>query len=161
MYMKKVIAAAFIATMVAVAGMAQFKNNSRLAGPTGSWEGVVTNLQGGPPPFRMLMTFNSDGGWIGSSDGDATSGASASHGVWQQIGDGSSRTYAVTFRQIQDDQNSAPTASVTVRQKFTMNSAGDAIEGPFEVKIFLPDGTLVFTGGGVATAARIQSDPLL
>lgn len=157
---KTFVASILAAALLTVSVFAQINRGGPRTLPTGAWEGVVTNLQGGPPPFRMLMTFTSDGNWIGSSDGDSN-GASATHGLWEQIGDGNSRTFSITARQIQYNQNSVPTASVTIRQKFTLNAAGDAMEGPFEVKIFLPDGTLVFTGGGVSTATRVVSDPLL
>lgn len=159
MYIKKALVAAIVAAIVTITAFAQFNPGSPRTAPTGSWEGVVTNLDGGPPPFRMLMTFTADGGWIGSSDGDSN-GASAGHGVWEQVGGGNSRTFAVTFRQIQYDQNSVPTASVTVRQTFILDDAGNTMEGPGEVKVFLADGTLVFTGRAVATATRIISDPL-
>jgi hypothetical protein len=50
--------------------------------------------------------------------------------------------------------------SATIRQTVVLNESGDTWEGPAEVKIFAPDGTLVFTGASVATATRIQSNPL-
>jgi hypothetical protein len=37
-----------------------------------------------------------------------------------------------------------------------LNESGDASSGPFVVRIYLPDGTLVFTGNGTASATRIQ-----
>ena len=160
MNLKRSIIAVAIAAVVTVTALSQYTSRPQWLSPAGSWEGVVTSLNGGPPPFRMLMTFTSDGGFIGSADGD-NAVASPAHGVWEQIGSKDSRTYSVTFRQIYYNPDSSSTGSVTVRQKFTLNDAGDAMEGPAEVKIYAPDGTHVFTGLSTATAARIQSDPLL
>ena len=159
MFTRKVFIATMIMAMTAIMAFAQTNNAPTWTSPVGSWEGVVTSLNGGPPPFRVLMTFTKDGGFIGTADGDNAVG-STQHGVWEQIGGKSSRTYAATFRQLFYLPDSTSTGSGTVRQTVILNEAGDAWQGPAEVKIFAPDGTLVFTGEATATATRIQSDPL-
>lgn len=159
MYMKRTIAGLIITAMIAITALAQINDRPEWISPVGSWEGVVTNLQGGPPPFRVLMTFTADGGFIGTGDGDNAVG-SPQHGVWEPIGGKNSRTYAVTFRQLYYLPDATSTGSATIRQTVILNESGDTWQGPFEVKIFAPDGTNVFTGGGTATATRIQSNPL-
>ena len=70
MFTKKTIVALFIAAMMSITVAAQKDNTPEWTGPTGSWEGVVTN-DVGPPPFRVLMNFTADGGFTGSGDGDS------------------------------------------------------------------------------------------
>ncbi len=77
---KRMFIALVIAAMTTMTAFAQSGQS-----PTGSWQGVVTNLQGGPPPFRVLMTFTADGGFVGTGDGDNFSGGSPQHGVWEEI----------------------------------------------------------------------------
>jgi hypothetical protein len=162
MYMKKTIAGLIITGMIAITALAQLNVTPEWTGPTGSWEGVVTSVNGGPPPFRVLMTFTADGGFIGSGDGDSSVNQSGSpqYGVWERIGGKASRRYAVTFRQLYYAPDATSMGSATIRQTVVLNESGDTWEGPAEVKIFAPDGTLVFTGASVATATRIRSNPL-
>ena len=151
--------ALLLVAFVVITSSAQGNIRPAWTSPTGSWEGVVTNEQGGPPPFRVLMNFTSDGGFTGSGDGDSAVG-SPQYGVWEQVGDKASRTYAATFRQLYYAPDSTPTASATIRQTVILNEKGDEWEGPFEVRIYTPGGILVFTGGGTARAKRIGSEPL-
>jgi len=168
MFMKKMFLALIIAAMTTMATFAQsneiqfpslINNLPNSVNLTGSWEGVVTNTQGGPPPFRVLMNFTKDGGFTGSGDGDNSVG-SPQYGVWERIGGRNSRQFAVTFRQLFYDANANPTGSAKIRQTVILNWSGDTWQGPFKVEIFAPDGTLVFSGAGTATATRIQSEPL-
>jgi hypothetical protein len=106
------------------------------------------------------MNFTADGNFIGSGDGDSFSGGSPQHGVWEQVGNVNSRTYAVTFLQLFYDQNSNPTGMVKVRQTVILNQTGNAWQGLAIVDIFDPAGILVFSGSATATATRIVSDPL-
>ena len=159
MLTKKILIMLMIAAMTAITVAAQEKNAPAWTSPTGSWEGVVTN-DVGPPPFRVLMNFTSDGGFTGSGDGDSAVG-SPQYGVWERIGGKSSRTYMVTFRQLfYDPPNSVPTGYARMQQKVILSESGDSWSGPFVVRIYAPDDTLVFTGTGTATATRIISEPL-
>jgi hypothetical protein len=174
MFMKKMFLALIIAVMTTMATFAQSNENQTKAdeasvrininnadNPTGSWMGVVTNTQGGPPPFRVLMNFTADGGFTGSGDGDNSVG-SPQYGVWERVSGGriSRQQFAVTFRQLFYDANANPTGSAKIRQAVILSPSGDSWQGPFKVEIFAPDGTLVFSGGGTAAATRIQSEPL-
>jgi len=159
MFTKKIFLALIIAAMTTITAFAQSTSAPQWTSPAGSWEGVVTNVGGGPPPFRVLMNFTADGGFTGSGDGDNAVG-SPQYGVWERIGGRSSRTYSVTFRQLFYAADSTSTGSATIQQKVILNETGEAWSGPFVVRIYAPDGTLVFTGGGTATANRIQSEPL-
>ncbi|MEO8572933.1 MAG: hypothetical protein ABI481_03115 [Pyrinomonadaceae bacterium] len=160
MFTRKLFIALIIAVVTTITAFAQTNNPPQWTSPTGSWEGVVTNVGGGPPPFRVLMNFTADGGFTGSGDGDNAVG-SPQYGVWERIGGKSSRTYAVTFRQLFYAPDSSSTGLGTIQQTVILNESGDTWNGPFVVRIYAPDGTLVFTGGGTATAHRIVSEPLL
>ena len=160
MFTRKIFIALMIAAMTTLTALAQTNNPPAWTSPTGSWQGVVTNAGGGPPPFRVLMNFTSDGGFTGSGDGDNTVG-SPQYGVWERVGDKNSRTYAVTFRQLFYNPDSSSAGSARMQQTVILNESGDSWSGPFVVRIYAPDGTLVFTGTGTATATRIVSEPLL
>ena len=158
MFTRKLFIALIIAAVTTITAFAQ-SNAPSWHSPTGSWEGVVTSIGGGPPPFRVLMNFTADGGFTGTGDGDSAVG-SPQYGVWRRVGDRNSRTYAVTFRQLFYAPDSSSTGSGTVQQTIILNEAGDRWNGPAVVRIYAPDGTLVFTGNATATATRIQSEPL-
>ncbi len=117
------------------------------------------DIGAGPPPFRVLMNFTADGGFTASGDGDSAVG-SPQYGVWERIGGKSSRTYAVTFRQLFYNPDSSSTGSARIQQTVVLNEPGDTWTGPGVVRIYAPDGTLVFTGTATATATRIVSEPL-
>ncbi len=159
MFTKRIFIALMIAVMTTLTAFAQINNAPAWTSPTGSWEGVVTSIGGGPPPFRVLMNFTADGGFTGSGDGDSAVG-SPQYGVWERIGGKSSRTYSVTFRQLFYLPDSSSTGSGKIQQTVILNEAGDSWSGPAVVKIYAPDGTLVFTGNATATATRIVSEPL-
>lgn len=158
MLTRKIFIAMIIAAMTTLTALAQTNNQPAWTSPTGSWEGVVTAI-GGPPPFRVLMNFTADGGFTGSGDGDNAVG-SPQYGVWERIGDKNSRTYALTFRQLHYNSDSTSTGTHVIQQTVILNAAGDAWSGPGLVRIYAPDGTLVFTGPATATASRIVSEPL-
>ena len=162
MFTKKIFIALIIAAITTISVFAQSDNPPQWTSPTGSWEGVVTSIGGGPPPFRVLMNFTADRGFIGSGDGDSSTNRSGSpqYGVWKRIGDKNSRTYLVTFRQLFYAPDSTSLGSARMQQTVILNESGDTWNGPFVVRIYTPDGTLVFTGTGTATATRIQSEPL-
>jgi len=159
MFTRKLFIALIIAAVTTITAFAQTNNAPAWTSPTGSWEGVVTSIGGGPPPFRVLMNFTADGGFTGSGDGDSAVG-SPQYGVWERIGGKSSRTYAATFRQLFYAPDSSSTGSGTVQQTIILNETGDMWSGPGVVRIYAPDGTLVFTGTATATATRIRSEPL-
>ncbi len=161
MFTKKIFIALIITALTTISAFAQTNSAPQWTSPTGSWMGTITSGPGGPPPFRVLMSFGADGNFIGTADGDSLVGASPSLGVWERVGDPNSRKYAATFLQIYYAPDSSPTALVKVRQTFILNRSGNTMEGPAIVDIYLPDGTLVFSGTATGTATRIQSEPLL
>ena len=156
---KKLFLALLIAVMTTITAFAQSTNVPQWHSPVGSWEGVVTTEGGFPAPFRVIMNFTADGGFTGSGDGDSAVG-SPQYGVWERIGGRNSRTYSATFRQLFYAPDATSTGSGTVQQKVILNETGDAWSGPAVVRIYAPDGTLVFTVAATATATRIQSEPL-
>lgn len=158
MFTKKIFIALIIAAVTTISTFAQTDNPPAWTSPTGSWEGVVTAI-GGPPPFRVLMNFTADGGFTASGDGDSAVG-SPQYGVWERIGHRHSRTFAVTFRMLRYNPDSTSTGTHIIQQTVILNAAGDMWSGPGVVRIYAPDGTLVYTGAATATATRIQSEPL-
>ena len=176
MFMKKMFLALIIAAMTTMAAFAQSDENqtqtdktsvmsnvNNAGDLTGSWMGVVTAGPGGPPPFRVLMTFTGVGGFVGSGDGDVgvTQSGSPQYGVWERIGRGNSRRFALTFLQLFSSNSDASSrGTVKVRQTIILSRSGDTWQGPARVDIFAPNGTLVFSGTATATATRIQSEPL-
>lgn len=158
MFTKKVLMTLALAILTTISVQAQTSQAPAWTSPTGSWEGVVTAI-GGPPPFRVLMNFTADGGFTGSGDGDSAVG-SPQYGVWERIGDRSSRTYALTFRMLRYNPDGSSTGTHIIQQTVILNEAGDAWSGPGLVRIYMADGTLVFSGPATATATRIQSEPL-
>ena len=158
MFTKKVLMTLALTILTTVSALAQTNNTPAWTSPTGSWEGVVTPI-GGPPPFRVLMNFTADGGFTGSGDGDSAVG-SPQYGVWERIGDRNSRTFALTFRMLRYNPDSTSTGTHIIQQTVILNAAGDTWTGPGIVRIYTPDGTLVFSGPAAATASRIQSEPL-
>ncbi|CAN5612899.1 hypothetical protein BH24ACI3_BH24ACI3_01240 [soil metagenome] len=172
MFTKKVFLALFMAAFTTMATFAQAdqkqirSDEASVAGndryppnPTGSWMGVVTSEGGGPPPFRVLMNFTKDGGFTGSGDGDNSVG-SVQYGVWERVGGENSRQFAVTFFQLYYAPDATPTGSGKIRQTVILSKSGDTWQGPAQVDIYAPDGTLVFSGTATATATRIRSEPL-
>lgn len=155
MNVKRIFMALIIMGMMATMASAQ-SDHQKSEDITGSWEGVVTNLSGGPPPFRVLMTFTGVGGFVGSGDGDDSVG-SPQYGVWERTG---RRRFALTFRQLFSNSDGSSNGSGRVRQTIIVSKSGDKWSGPFKVEIFAPDGTLMFSGDGTAQASRIQSEPL-
>ncbi len=176
MIMRKIFLALIIAAMTTMSAFAQSNENqtqsdetsieinaSNADNPTGSWMGVVTNTQGGPPPFRVLMNFTKDGGFTGSGDGDVgtTQSGSPQYGVWERVGGRNSRRFAVTFLQLYSTNGSGASQGMAkIRQTVILSRSGDTWQGPAKVDIFAPNGTLVFSGTATATATRIQSEPL-
>jgi len=176
MMMKKMFLALIIAAMTTMAAFAQSDENqtqtdktsvmsnvNNAGDLTGSWMGVVTAGPGGPPPFRVLMTFTGVGGFVGSGDGDVgvTQSGSPQYGVWERIGGSNSRRFALTFFQIySSNSDSSSRGSAKIRQTIFLSESGNDWHGPGTVDIFAPDGTLVFSGTATARATRIQSEPL-
>ena len=176
MIMKKMFLALIIAAMTTMATFAQSDENQTQADEasvnskvsnagdlTGSWMGVVTAGPGGPPPFRVLMNFTKDGGFVASGDGDVgvTQSGSPQYGVWERIGGRNSRRFALTFLQLYySNSNSNSQGLGKIRQTIILSRSGDTWQGPGRVDIFAPDGTLVFSGTATATATRIPSEPL-
>ena len=158
MFTKKVLMTLALTILTTVSALAQTNNAPAWMSPTGSWEGVVTPI-GGPPPFRVLMNFTADGGFTGSGDGDSAVG-SPQYGVWERLGDRNSRTFALTFRMLRYNPDSTSTGTHVIQQTVILNAAGDTWTGPGIVRVYTPDGTLVFSGPATATASRIQSEPL-
>ena len=158
MIMRKVFLALIIAAMTTLTALAQTRQSPDWTTPTGSWEGVVTAIDG-PPPFRVLMNFTKDGGFTGSGDGDSAVG-SPQYGVWERIGPKNSRTYALTFRMLRYNPDSTSTGMHKIQQTVILNESGDTWTGPGLVSIYDANGTLLFSGPATATASRIVSEPL-
>lgn len=131
----------------------------------GSWLAIVTPPNGGPPPFRGLITFDRGGGLIASAQGDillnpppgVPPGATAGHGVWERTGN---RRYAFTFIQILYGADGSYQGEAKSRHKITLNPRGNRWSGRLQFEIFDADGNVVFSGSGTERATRIEVEPL-
>ncbi|CAN5415525.1 hypothetical protein BH20ACI1_BH20ACI1_06510 [soil metagenome] len=129
----------------------------------GSWLVMVTP-NGGPPPFRGLITFDSGGGLIASAQGDILLNpppgvppvATAGHGAWKRTGN---RRYAFSFRQLLYDSVGNYQGEVKSRHRITVNAAGNQWNGQLLFEIFDADGHLVFSDSATEQATRIEVEP--
>lgn len=128
---------------------------------TGSWY-VTSTPNGGPPPFKAMITFSEGGGMIASAQGDIllniNSLATAGHGAWARTGN---RQFLFTFRQIFYTADGSYDGGIKVRHTANMNKAGTAWTGQLTAEFYNALDEVVFTSTGSGTATRIVAEPLL
>jgi len=116
----------------------------------GSWH-LSISFDGRSDVEQQLGTFTADGAYIQSSG----PGASSGHGAWRQVGPDN---YWLTFEVLGFDEQ-AP-APVTIKVWANLTVIGESFRAPFRFSVMLPDGTVVDSGTGTATARRIVAEPL-
>ncbi len=125
---------------------------------TGSWEGVFTPEAGGPPPFRILFTFGSDGTVVATDAGPpAPHLASSEHGAWERSGN---NEFLVTYKQLLFDQDGNLDSLFKGRVKFNLNNAGNEINGTVLIDLFDPQGNKFLAGAGTIKCTKITVEPL-
>ncbi|HZS04305.1 MAG TPA: hypothetical protein VFD58_05670 [Blastocatellia bacterium] len=125
---------------------------------SGSWEGVITPEEGGPPPFRILFTFGVDGTVVESDAGPPDpQNASASHGAWELTAD---REFLVVYKQLIFDASGNLSVLFKGRVKFRLNETEDEISGPVKVELADSLGNVFLTGEGTIKCTKIRVEPL-
>lgn len=115
----------------------------------GTWLAEVSPADG--EPFQAMVTFSPGGGLV---ETESTNPGTAL-GSWESRGRG---RVAFTFQGFQFDAEGAPAGRSVVRSEVIVR--GDTFSGPFEVEVFDPQGNVVFSGRGTATATRFRVQPL-
>lgn len=127
----------------------------------GSWY-VTATPNGGPPPFKAMITFSDGGGMTASAQGDIllnlNSLATAGHGAWVRTGNSQ---FLFTFRQIFYTADGSYDGGIKVRHTANMNRAGTAWTGQITAEFYNAADEVVFTSNGSGTATRIVAEPLL
>jgi hypothetical protein len=119
----------------------------------GTWIVAVTPGPGGPPPFQVLATFTSNGGFIATGP----SGPAVAQGSWAQTGD---RTFNLTFLTFSFDSKGQLAVSQKTWQGITVSQGFDAWSGPSKVEIRDPTGKLLLSGTGSVQATRMRAEPI-
>jgi hypothetical protein len=115
----------------------------------GTWLAEVTPADG--EPFQAMVTFSPGGGLV---ETESTNPGTAL-GSWKSRGRG---RVAFTFQRFEFDAEGAPAGRVVVRTEVIVR--GDTFSGPFEFDVLDPQGNVVFSGQGTATARRFRVQPL-
>jgi hypothetical protein len=106
----------------------------------------------GDEPFQAMLTLSPGGGVI---ETESTNPGTA-QGSWVDRGGG---RLALTIQRFDFDQQGHPAGHVVVRAE--LDPVGDGrLSGPFKVDVFDPEGNIVFSGTGTATARPFEVQPL-
>ena len=125
---------------------------------TGSWEGILTPEDGGPPPFRILFTFGSDGTVVATDAGPpAPHLASSEHGAWERS---SHNEFLMTYKQLLFDKDGNLDSLFKGRVRFNLNDTGKEINGTALIDLFDPQGNKFLSGAGTIKCTKIVVEPL-
>lgn len=132
---------------------------------TGSWQVTVTSVTF-PEPFRALLTFDGEGGVIGSAQGDVLLSpppgvppiATAAHGSWTRT---ANRNFLFTFRQIFYNGDGYYAGGAKIRNAAVISKSGNEMSGQLVVNYYDAADVVVFTGSGSFTATRIVPESLV
>lgn len=124
----------------------------------GSWEGVLTPEEGGPPPFRILFTFGADGTVVVSDAGPPTpQNNSAEHGAWERTGN---NEFTIIYKQFLFTNTGDLDGTFKGRVRFRLNKHGNEINGVVKVNIYDPAGNEVIAGAGTIKCTKIKVESL-
>lgn len=125
---------------------------------TGSWEGVLTPEEGGPPPFRILFTFGADGTVVASDSGPPSPQLAATeHGAWERTGD---NEFTIIYKQLLFDAAGNLDSTFKGRIKFKLNQNTSEISGLVKVNIYTPTGETIIEGAGTIKCTKIRVESL-
>jgi hypothetical protein len=150
------IAAVSLGVVVGVGGVAGADESGRHAagghgeGVLGTW--LVDVQPTGDEPFQATLTFSPGGGLI---ETESTSPGTA-QGSWVDRGGG---RLAFTLQRFEFDEEGQPAGHVVVRGELNPVGGG-RLSGPFAVDVFDPEGNIIFSGTGTATARPFEVQPL-
>lgn len=124
----------------------------------GSWEGVFMPEEGGPPPFRILFTFGTDGTVVVSDAGPPTpQNNTAEHGAWERTGN---NEFTIIYKQFLFNSAGELDGTFKGRVRFRINQRGNEINGVVKVNIYDPAGNKVIAGAGTIKCTKIRVEPL-
>jgi hypothetical protein len=151
-----IVAAVSLGVVVGVGGVAGADESGRHAagghadGVLGTW--LVDVTPAGDEPFQAMLTLSPGGGVIETE----TTNPGTAQGSWVDRGGG---RVALTIQRFDFDQQGHPAGHVVVRAE--LDPVGDGrLSGPFRVDVFDPEGNIVFSGTGTATARPFEVQPL-
>lgn len=125
---------------------------------SGSWEGVFTPEEGGPPPFLIHFTFGADGTVVESDGGPPDpQNATPGHGVWERTSNGE---FTVIYKQLIFDSAGNVAVRFKARVKFRLDQASNAISGVVKVDLADADGNVFLSGAGTIKCTKIKIEPL-
>ncbi len=124
----------------------------------GSWEGVHTPEAGGPPPFRIIFTFGTDGTVVASDAGPPNPHLAATeHGAWERTGD---NEFTIIYKQLLFDAAGNLDSTFKGRVKFKLNPNTLEISGVTKVDIYTPTGETIISGEGTIKCTKIRVESL-
>lgn len=124
----------------------------------GSWEGVFTPGEGGPPPFRILFTFGAGGTVVATDAGPPNPHlASSEHGAWERVGN---NVFLVTYKQLFFDKDGNLDGLFKARVKFRLTRGGTEINGRVIVDLYDAKGNPLFSAEGKINCTKIRVEPL-
>jgi hypothetical protein len=152
------LAAVSLGVVVGVGGVAGADESGRGGhatgdhgqGVLGTW--LVDVRPTGDEPLQAMLTLSPGGGVI---ETESTSPGTA-QGSWEHRPGGG---VALTFQRFEFDEQGQPAGRIVVRAELNPAGGGE-LSGPFEVDVFDPQGNVVFSGTGTATAERFEVQPL-
>jgi hypothetical protein len=125
---------------------------------TGAWTVTNTGVTDPTVIFLAVNTFTSDGGWVGSAQGEGTCCPilTPGFGTWERTG---LKTFALTFASILYNNDGSLVATGKGRQSITMTSS-DQFVGKAKFVLTAPDGTIVASGETNLVGKRVRVEPL-
>jgi hypothetical protein len=150
------VAAVSLGVVVGVGGIAGADESGshpaggHAEGVLGTW--LVDVQPTGDEPFQAMLTLSPGGGVIETE----TTNPGTAQGSWVDRGGG---RLALTLQRFDLDQQGHPAGHVVVRAELAPVGGG-RLSGPFSVDVFDPEGNIVFSGTGTATARRFEVQPL-
>jgi len=131
---------------------------SQIKAFTGSWEGVLTPEEGGPPPFRILFTFGADGTVVVSDAGPPSpQNNTAEHGAWERTGD---NEFTIIYKQFLFNAAGDLDGAFKGRVKFKLDPARMEINGLVKVDLYDPQGVNFLSGAGTMKCTKIRVESL-
>jgi hypothetical protein len=118
-------------------------------GIVGTW--LVDVMPTGDEPLQAMLTLSPGGGLVETE----SSSPGTAQGSWKARGRG---RVALTFQRFEFDAQGAPAGRIVVRAELTFRDG--EWSGPFEFDFFDPQGAVVVSGSGTATAERFPVKPL-
>jgi hypothetical protein len=122
-------------------------------GLVGTWLASVTATDNSFPPFQFLVTYDGDGGLVGTASNDLSTASlsSPTQGEWVRTGD---RSFRWTGRAFSYDAKTNPNGVFFIDENITLDKAGDAYSGTGSFKV-VDNGQVTFSGTYTNVATRV------